>query len=70
MVGFFPLFFFFFNQGVRAMPIRTGDEVKVLKGDHKGKTGKIEGIDRKKLYIHIEGITREKAGAKEAGKSK
>jgi len=52
------------------MPIRTGDEVKVLKGDHKGKTGKIEGIDRKKLYIHIEGITREKAGAKEAGKSK
>nr|QAA11202.1 plastid ribosomal protein L26 [Eustigmatophyceae sp. Chic 10/23 P-6w] len=56
-------------DGVRAMPIRTGDEVKVLKGDHKGKTGKIEGIDRAKLYIHIEGINREKAGAKEAGKT-
>nr|QAA11201.1 plastid ribosomal protein L26 [Eustigmatophyceae sp. Ndem 8/9T-3m6.8] len=56
-------------DGVRAMPIRTGDEVKVMKGDHKGKTGKVEGINRAKLYIHIEGITREKAGAKEAGKT-
>nr|QAA11198.1 plastid ribosomal protein L26 [Eustigmatophyceae sp. Bat 8/9-7w] len=56
-------------DGVRCMPIRTGDEVKVLKGDHKGKTGKVEGINRAKLYIHIEGITREKAGAKEAGKT-
>ena len=31
--------------------------------------GKVIGVDRKKYYIHVEGITREKAGAKEAGKT-
>nr|QAA11200.1 plastid ribosomal protein L26 [Eustigmatophyceae sp. Mont 10/10-1w] len=55
--------------GVRAMPIRTGDEVVVTAGDHKKKTGKIVGVDRRKYYVHVEGITREKAGAKEAGKT-
>nr|QAA11221.1 plastid ribosomal protein L26 [Vischeria sp. CAUP Q 202] len=55
--------------GVRAIPIRTGDEVIVTAGDHKKKTGKVVGVDRKKFYIHIEGITREKAGAKESGKT-
>jgi ribosomal protein uL24 len=51
------------------MPIRTGDEVLVTAGDHKKKTGKIIGVDRQKYYVHVEGITREKAGAKETGKS-
>jgi large subunit ribosomal protein L26e len=55
---------------VRSIPIRTGDEIVVTAGDHRKKTGKVIGVDRKKYYIHIEGITREKAGAKEAGKSK
>nr|QAA11199.1 plastid ribosomal protein L26 [Characiopsis acuta] len=55
--------------GVRAIPIRKGDEVEITAGDHKRKTGKVVGVDRKKYYIHIEGITREKAGAKEAGKT-
>nr|QAA11222.1 plastid ribosomal protein L26 [Pseudellipsoidion edaphicum] len=55
--------------GVRSIPIRTGDEIVVTAGDHRKKTGKVIGVDRKKYYIHIEGITREKAGAKEAGKT-
>nr|QAA11220.1 plastid ribosomal protein L26 [Monodopsis sp. MarTras21] len=55
--------------GVRSIPVRTGDEVVVTAGDHRKKTGKVIGVDRKKFYIHVEGITREKAGAKEAGKT-
>lgn len=38
-------------------------------GDFRKKSGKVIGVDRKKFKIHVEGITREKAGAKEAGKS-
>jgi ribosomal protein L24 len=54
---------------VRSIPIRTGDEVVVTAGDHRKKTGKVIGVDRKSYKIHVEGITREKAGGKEAGKS-
>jgi ribosomal protein uL24 len=54
---------------VRSIPIRTGDEVVVTAGDHRKKTGKVIGVDRKSFKIHVEGITREKAGGKEAGKS-
>lgn len=57
------------HQGVRSIPVRTGDEVVVTAGDHRKKAGKVIGVDRKKMKIHVEGITREKAGAKEAGKS-
>lgn len=56
-------------KGVRSIPVRTGDEVVVTAGDHRKKMGKVIGVDRKKLKIHVEGITREKSGAKEAGKS-
>ena len=41
----------------------------VTAGDHRKKVGKVIGVDRKKYYIHVEGITREKSGAKEAGKT-
>lgn len=54
---------------MRSIPVRTGDEVVVTAGDHRKKMGKVIGVDRKKLKIHVEGITREKSGAKEAGKS-
>lgn len=57
------------HGGVRSLPVRTGDEVVVTAGDHRKKTGKVIGVDRKKFYIHVEGITREKSGGKEAGKT-
>lgn len=57
------------HGGVRSIPVRTGDEVVVTAGDHRKKVGKVIGVDRKKYYIHVEGITREKSGAKEAGKT-
>ncbi len=43
------------------MPIRKDDEVRVLRGEFKGKEGKIVQVYRKKYVIHVERCTRDKA---------
>jgi len=48
------------SHGVKALPIRSGDSVRVMRGDQKGFEGKITRIDRKKYRIYVEGLTREK----------
>lgn len=48
------------QKGVKAMPVRKGDSVRVIRGDHKGFEGKISRIDLKKYRIYLEGLTREK----------
>jgi len=45
---------------VKALPVRKGDAVRIMRGDHKGFEGKIARIDRKKYRIYVEGLTREK----------
>jgi large subunit ribosomal protein L24 len=40
----------------RAFPLRTGDTVKIMNGDLKGKSGKITKINLKTYKIYIEGI--------------
>jgi len=47
-------------HGIRSLPVRSGDSVRVLRGDHKGFEGKITRIDRKKYRVYVEGLTREK----------
>lgn len=42
------------------MPIRKDDEVQVVRGNYKGREGKVVQVYRKKWVIHIERITREK----------
>lgn len=49
------------SYNTRSIPVRTGDSVKILRGDHKGFEGKITKVDRKKYKIFVEGITRQKA---------
>lgn len=44
----------------RSLPIRTGDVVRVMRGDYKGIEGKVTKVDRKKYRIYIEGITRQR----------
>jgi len=44
----------------RSLPIRKGDEVKVLRGEFKGKVGKVSKVDLKKLKVYVEGITRKR----------
>ncbi|MAG07402.1 50S ribosomal protein L24 [Candidatus Pacearchaeota archaeon] len=44
----------------RSFPIRKDDEVKIMRGKFKGKTGKIANIDRPRKRVAIEGIQRKK----------
>lgn len=44
----------------RALPIRKGDEVEIMRGEFKKKTGKISRVDYKKYKVYIEGITRKR----------
>ena len=44
----------------RAIPIRKDDEVKIARGSHKGKEGKVTNVYRKKWCIYIDKIQREK----------
>ncbi len=48
------------SYGTRSLPVRSGDTVRVLRGDHKGFEGKVASVDRKKFKIYVEGLTREK----------
>lgn len=48
------------QRGVKTMPIRKGDTVRVTRGDHKGFEGKVSTIDRKHYRVYLEGLTREK----------
>jgi len=49
------------KHGVRSLPIRKDDEVFVLRGEHKGRDGKVVQVYRKKYCIHIEKLTIDKA---------
>jgi len=48
------------SHGVKTLPVRSGDSVRIMRGDRKGFEGKIARIDRKKYRIYVEGLTREK----------
>jgi len=53
------------KYGKRNIPICKGDEVKVMVGKFRGKTGKISIVNIKKQKVAIEGIQRKKKdGAK------
>lgn len=45
----------------RSAPAHKGDKVKVMRGEHKGKTGKIIEVDLNNLKIYIEGVTQRTA---------
>ena len=48
------------SKGVRALPVRKGDTVRIQRGDNKGFEGKVSRVDTKICRIYIEGFTREK----------
>jgi len=48
------------SKGVRTLPVRKGDTVRVVRGDHIGFEGKISRVDLKNYRIFLEGLTREK----------
>jgi len=48
------------SHNISSLPVRSGDTVRIMRGDRKGLEGKITRVDRKKYRIFVEGITREK----------
>ena len=49
----------------RSLPLRKGDEVKVMKGEFKGTYGKVDEVDLKNLKVRIDGIKRRKVSGEE-----
>ena len=45
---------------LRSLPIKRGDEVKILKGKAKGKFGKVVQVYRKRNCIYVDKVQREK----------
>jgi large subunit ribosomal protein L24 len=48
------------KRNTNSVPVKTGDTVKIMRGDRKGFEGKVSRVDRKKYRIFVEGATREK----------
>jgi large subunit ribosomal protein L24 len=48
------------SRGVKTLPVRKGDTVRIERGDHKGFEGKVSRIDSKHYRVFLEGLTREK----------
>lgn len=42
---------------IKTIPVRTGDTVKIMRGDHRGKEGKVAGVDLEKMTITVDGVT-------------
>jgi len=49
----------------RSLPVRKGDEVKIMRGKFKGTIGKISKVDLKRLKIYIENVKRRKVSGEE-----
>jgi large subunit ribosomal protein L24 len=49
----------------RSFPLRRGDEVEVMRGEFKKKTGKVSRVDLKEVKVYIDGITRKKVDGSE-----
>jgi large subunit ribosomal protein L24 len=48
------------QRGIKSLPVRKGDSVRVVRGDHKGFDGKVSKVDLKHYRVTLEGLTREK----------
>ena len=46
--------------GKRSLPVRTGDKVKVLRGDFKGQEGEVLSVDYNAYKITVEKVTTSK----------
>lgn len=49
----------------RSLPIRKGDEVKIMRGKLSDTKGKVAKVDLKKLKVYIEGVKRKKVSGEE-----
>lgn len=43
--------------GIKRLPVRKGDTVRIMRGDWKGHEGKVVDVDLKRVRIYVEGVT-------------
>ena len=55
------------KYGKRSFPVKKGDTVKIMIGEFKKKTGKVDSVDLKKSRIMVEGIYRTKKDGSKVG---
>jgi large subunit ribosomal protein L24 len=48
------------SRGAKTLPVRKGDAIRIMRGDHEGFEGKIQRLDLSEYRIYVEGLTREK----------
>ncbi len=49
------------KYGVKRLPVRKGDKVRVVRGDFKGVENQVVRVDLKRYRIYIDGVVIEKA---------
>ncbi|PVI08540.1 ribosomal protein L24 [Periconia macrospinosa] len=49
------------KHNVRSIPIRKDDEIQIVRGQQKGREGKVSSVYRLKYALHINGVVREKS---------
>jgi len=49
------------KYGVKRLPVRVGDVVRIMRGDWKGHEGKVVRVDTKRVRIYVEGVQIKKA---------
>jgi len=49
------------KYGIKRLPVRKGDTVRVMRGDWAGHEGKVTRVDLKRIRIYIEGVQKKKA---------
>jgi large subunit ribosomal protein L26e len=54
------------KYNVRSMPIRKGDQVKIMRGHFKTREGKVQTCYRRRRCIYIEKIVREKSNGQQS----
>jgi len=45
----------------RSLPLRKGDEVKVMRGEFKGTVGKVVKVDTKKYKVYIDNVKKKRS---------
>lgn len=53
------------EKEVKRRPVKTGDKVKVMRGDHKGEEGEVMNVDLDNYKINVEGVKRIKQDGEE-----
>jgi large subunit ribosomal protein L24 len=48
------------SHEVKSLAVRSGDTVRLMRGDHRGVEGKVTRVDLARYRVYVEGLTREK----------